>query len=192
MADDELIARYLSGDLGAFEALHDRYAGRLLGFMTSLGAAGDRAEDLAQSTWLRVIENLGTYNPRGRFRAWLFTLGRRIWLDEVRTVGRRSRFLREVPMTDEGASEIEPNPTDAGPSPLEAALEQEQKEMIEGAIGKLAPALRQTVLLRIDGKLTYAEIAEAMDCPLGTALGRARQARRKLREILCATAGEKS
>ena len=61
---DALISRYLSGDAAAFEELYGRYASRLLGFVISLGASREAAEDVAQKAWLRVIEALHAYEPR--------------------------------------------------------------------------------------------------------------------------------
>jgi len=83
--NDALIAQYLRGDANAFERLYDRHSPRLLGFLLSLGADRDAAEDLAQRAWLKAIEALDAYRPEGRFRPWLFTLAHHLWIDEKRS-----------------------------------------------------------------------------------------------------------
>lgn len=193
-SDDALILRYREGDLDAFELLYDRYAPRLLGFMISLGADAETARDLAQRAWLRVVERVQDYEPRGRFRSWLFRVGHRLWLDEVRSAWRRKRV--PLDMESDESARAQSNGframADSGPTPLEAALENERRESVEQALRQLPEPLRQTVLLRIDADLSYREIGQAMGCPIGTALWRAAEARRRLKDILCARSEEKT
>jgi RNA polymerase sigma-70 factor (ECF subfamily) len=181
--DDALIAQHLQGNADAFEVLFDRYAARLVGFLTGLGAERDLAEDLAQKCWMRVIANLAQYEPRGTFRSWLFTLAHRVWLDE-----RRSGWDRRRVALPEGAEDGSglPGGAPAAPqaNPREQAARRQESELLAEALGQLPEEMRQTVLLRTDGELTFREIAEEMHCPLGTVLWRMQEAQRRLRSLL--------
>ena len=186
---DALISRYLSGGAAAFEELYGRYASRLLGFVISLGAPREAAEDVAQKAWLRAIEALPAYEPRGRFRPWLFTLAHRLWLDEARSAWQRKRAPLDEGQLDEfestnGTGAAGAPPVDPSEGPRERAIRREQRALVEEGLAQLPETMRQTVLLRIDGDLTHREIAEAMDCPLGTVLWRMHEAQKRLTERL--------
>ncbi|MFC1600988.1 RNA polymerase sigma factor [Candidatus Sumerlaeota bacterium] len=178
LSNDELIARYRQGNADAFDELYHRYAARMLGFVRSLGAGPEAAEDIAQRTWLKVVAALEAYRPQGRFRAWLFTLAYRSWADEARAGGK----LKTVSLEQEDWDNLE---AVGGGTGLRDELEaREQHALVEQALGGLAEEMRRTVLLRIDGDLKYREIAEEMECPLGTVLWRMNEAVRRLREQL--------
>ena len=178
MSDDKLIRRYREGEIAAFEALYARHAPRLLGFlrnlMGGLGSSGVAAEDLAQQTWFRVVDRIETYRPRDQFRAWLFRLAHRIWVDDYRRRQTRSSMALEE------AHSI----STLAPGPVERQITEETKGQINQAIETLPGPIRETLLLRIDGQLTCREIAETLECPLGTVLWRLREARQRLAKIL--------
>ncbi|HOZ45718.1 MAG TPA: sigma-70 family RNA polymerase sigma factor [Candidatus Hydrogenedentes bacterium] len=183
--DDALIAAYLKGSMPAFESLFGRYERPVLRFIVSLGGSREQAQDAAQTTWLKVVEGLGAYEARGRFRPWLFRIAHRAWLDHVRGAWQRRRIL----VGEGNESDFEGLPIDrtafgAAISPADAAAAREERDQLYDALAGLPCALRQTVLLRIDAEMTFAEIAEAMDCPLGTALWRAHEAERRLKDAL--------
>jgi RNA polymerase sigma factor (sigma-70 family) len=183
-SDDRLIEQYLNGDVDAFERLYERYSARLLGFLKAHGVCFDIAEDLAQRTWMRVIENLSEYQAQGTFRAWLFTLGHRLFLDEARSAWERHRVVPQQTDPEAGSLSFVESVPAPHASPLEQAVQKEEGELLAQAIEQLPDAIRQTVLLRIDGDLAFREIAEVMQCPLGTVLWRMQEARRLLRKLL--------
>ena len=184
-ADDALIGAYLEGDIKAFEALFDRYARRVLGFALSLGGAHEQAEEVSQTTWLKVVEGLPRYRARGRFQAWLFQIAYRVWLDQVRSAWEKRRvsidcFERdgkeEMPVAFGG--------TVKAVSPEVTITERERHDILRSALDALPDSMRQVILLRLDGDMTYREIAATMRSPLGTTLWRARQATRRLKDAL--------
>lgn len=175
--DDELTQAWLAGDPAAFAVLYDSHAPRLLGFLKALGAGHDSAEDLAQATWLKALDALPRYRARGRLRQWLFTIAHRQWLDHVRSAWHVRR--------QDGAAPADAlDRADPARGPAEAAATSEEQDRLMAAVHALPEVQRRTVLLRIDGELTFREIAEAMGCPLGTVLWRMKDAERRLAKAL--------
>lgn len=82
--DDDLMIRFCAGDVDAFATLYDRYANSLFGLCVNLMQNRDEAEDALQETLLRVIDRRDSFEPRGRFRSWIFTVCRRICLERLR------------------------------------------------------------------------------------------------------------
>ncbi len=168
---------YLDGDLEAFGTLYDRYARRLFGFALSLGCTNALAEDVAQTAWLKAIEALPRYKPRGRFQPWLFRIAHRVWLDQVGSAWER----RRVSMDD---SALDAAQAGAAPAAEDAVIARERHDALHAALDELPEPMRQVILLRLEGDMTYREIAAAMKSPLGTTLWRARQATLRLKDAL--------
>jgi RNA polymerase sigma-70 factor (ECF subfamily) len=176
-SDDDLVRDYLGGDMEAFEALYGRYRARLFGLVRSMGLRPSETEDLFQETWLRAIRGMGRYRPRGRFRFWLFTIARNAYLDRVRRDG------REVPIRD---AEDEPAVAMASriPRPDETLSERERMDRLQQAAGALPPGERAVLQLRVREEMSFREIGEVLDIPVGTALWRMHRAVRRLAEAL--------
>lgn len=185
LSDDELIKEYLQGNVDSFGHLYDRYERRLFGFVLSLGGTWERAEDVVQKTWLKVLDQVESYRMQGRFRAWLFTIGHRVWLDEVRSAWERRRVSPEGnPGIDYEGLPIDESLMRAAESPVDQAARKERLDIVYSAIERLPDMMRQALLLRIDAGMTHKEISEVMHCPLGTTLWRVREATQRLKDQL--------
>ena len=77
LSDDVLYTAWRAGETAAFESLFNRYEQRLLGFLVSLGGTREEAEEIAQNTWMKLLDPKTPYRARGRFRPWLFQIARR-------------------------------------------------------------------------------------------------------------------
>src|SRR6267154_1809496 len=86
--DEELLAAYQQGDPGAFEALLRRHRAPLFTFLLRMLGERERAEDLAQETFLRIVKGAQAWEHRARFQTWLFTIARNLCVDQAR----RDRF----------------------------------------------------------------------------------------------------
>lgn len=104
--DDQLMAAARAGEASAFTELYDRHGPALLTFLAGLTRDRALAEDLLQETFVRVYRARDTYEGEGQFRAWLFTIARRLVID-----WRRSQ--RIVWSDDPAALETTPAPTRA-------------------------------------------------------------------------------
>jgi RNA polymerase sigma-70 factor (ECF subfamily) len=182
-SDDELMIRIQSGEDAAFELLVERYQAMLIGFFYRNTRDLQLAEDLAQDTLLKVHSQAWDYLPLGRFRAWMFRIGRNLMIDLTR---RRShdalvRSFNGTPHTDDDvltrlAGEFQPP---------EQSLEQaEFSSLIDELLSEIPEDQRQTFLLHHLSDLSLAEIAEITEVPLATSKSRLRLAREKLAEKL--------
>jgi RNA polymerase sigma-70 factor, ECF subfamily len=164
LPDDVLMQRARLGSAPAFEHLVRRHQARVLRVAARYSSDASVAQDIAQSTFLELHRSLGRYEPRGHFTAYLC----RIALNQCRIEGRRRQ--RSWLMLSVARS-------------TEPALFDERPDL-QRAIAELSSKLRDVVILRYSGDLDLAEIAEALDVPLGTVKRRLFDAMVKLRQSL--------
>ena len=178
--DRELVRKLQEGDGEALRRLIKRHERPLYSYLLRLLRDRASAEDAFSEVWMRVWTRVGSYRETGRLRAWVFTIAHRIALDHLERA-RRGPLALDVESGEGGAAETLAD-SDLGPAgEAEASL---FRERVAEAMERLPEEQRQVFLLREYGGLTFAEIADAMDCPLGTALARMRYAVRKLRKDL--------
>jgi len=179
---DKVIQRAQKLDPSAFDEIVDAYASRLCGFFHRLLGKNADAEDLTQEVFVRLVRSIGSYKESGRFEAWLFRIAANLARDRVRS-SKRSLTIVETSGGDEdnGLGALD-SPDQRGASAPDRALQrEEQATRLQRAIDRLPQGEREVVLLRHYGELSFAEIAEYMDTPIGTALARAHRGLAKLR-----------
>src|SRR6266404_3593585 len=96
--DEELLAAYQQGDPGSFEDLLRRHRAPLFTFLLRMLGDRERAEDLAQETFLRIVKGAQAWEQRARFQTWLFTIARNLCVDQAR----RDRFRRADSLDAQG------------------------------------------------------------------------------------------
>jgi RNA polymerase sigma-70 factor (ECF subfamily) len=172
--DAALMARVAAGDAAAFAQVVDRYKDPLVGYLARMTNCRDRAEEFAQETFLRLYQNARRYRERGHLSAYLY----RIATNLLRSDERRRRRFRLI----EGwivRSERCPEPSAQG-----HALHREATDLVAAAIHELPATFRAPLVLReIDG-WSYAEIARALGCRVGTVKSRIHRAKAQLRQAL--------
>lgn len=152
--------------------------------------AGD-AHDLVQEVLLRAWRGFTPTDESAYRRAWLFVIMRNVILEWRRTARRR---IRITPVTDTELTELASSDPSEPFSPLPAMDEQQFREFLDdrivAALDSLDAAFREVIVLSVAGDLNYREIAEVLDCPVGTVMSRMARARRILRERLAEYAHE--
>src|SRR6202171_4650480 len=108
--DEELLAAYQQGDPGAFEGLLRRHRAPLFTFLLRMLGDREKAEDLAQETFLRIVKGAQAWEQRARFQTWLFTIARNLSVDQ----SRRARF-RRADSLDQTGPDDEPAMVDSVP-----------------------------------------------------------------------------
>jgi RNA polymerase sigma-70 factor (ECF subfamily) len=170
-SDEALYRRIRDGDIGAFDALYDRYETPLFGYLRAL--VGDRrdAEELLHDAFLAALKTGAASFDEGGFRAYLYRAARNLAFNRKRATGRRDRAHASLP---DGGVE----------TGADTALESRQLDAaLERAVGRLPPALNELFHLRTSG-LSYEQIASVTDAPVGTIKSRMHQMVHALREEL--------
>ena len=171
--ETELVTRAQSGDRNAFSELVRSHAQGALNVVYRMCGDMQVAEDAAQETFIQAWLRLQSYRPQASFRNWLYRIAVNTAIDMLR---KEKRILP-------GAVE-DLNLTDASPSPETLVANSERTEMVQDAVLALPDASRAVLVLREFEGLSYQEIAEALDIPLGTVMSRLNYARKLLREKL--------
>jgi RNA polymerase sigma-70 factor (ECF subfamily) len=174
----ELIARAKKGDREAFGALVKRYERRVIGVALAVVHNQDDALELAQETFVRAFENLGSFESRSSFSTWLYRIAANLAIDFWRREGRYNVLRGE-----DAENELRRLPSARGDS-FTAATRSELGERLSKALEQLTPEHRAVILLREVEGLSYDEISEVLNCPRGTVMSRLHYARSRLRGIL--------
>jgi RNA polymerase sigma-70 factor, ECF subfamily len=143
----ELLERFATGDVEAFESLFRQYQGQVFGWILRIVRNRATAEDLTLETFWRMYRARARFDvSRGNCGGWLRRIATNVALDHLR------RVRPEVELADEPPAAARPDPT----------LQSELRRTIFGAIHALSPRLRVVVLLALVEELPYDEIAEAL------------------------------
>jgi RNA polymerase sigma-70 factor (ECF subfamily) len=154
-------------DMELLADLVERYQHRLVRYLLYLTGRREYAEDLAQETWLRVLQRGSQYNGRQRFDPWLFAIARNLAIDYLR---KKQRAVQTASLpNDRDAILLLPS---SGPSPFEAAARSADAIRLAGQLQILPPLYREALLLRFQEDLSLSEIAQVLGAPLTTVTSR--------------------
>lgn len=190
---DQLLAQVAGGDAQAWRELVERYTPRVFGLLVR--QAGDRelAEEITQATFVKIVTEIAGYQEQGRFESWLFRIAMNQLRDEMR---RRKRHARAIDMSPGGERGESPSEwsaaqqrlthlrSGADDDPLTRLDRQEQIQIMQLAVRQLDEKDQRLLHLRHTAGLTFAQIAELEELPLGTVLARGHRAMAKLRRLL--------
>lgn len=176
-SDDCLMQAFQGGDVDAFEELVRRYRGRLAAFAESQLHDPSAADDVVQETFLRVYQEHRDYIPRGRFRAWAYTIARNLCRDRFRALARR-RYDPDMPLI------LLTGLAREGDGPDRDEEEEWRLERVRSAAAELPEPMRQVVQLKYYHGLTAREIAELQDCPVGTVKSRLHYALKRIGAVV--------
>jgi RNA polymerase sigma-70 factor (ECF subfamily) len=179
-ADAQLVERCLSGQDAAWEELVKIHTRRVYGICYRFTGSDAEAQDLTQDVFLRVFKNLKSYRSgEGLFVVWLTRLTRNLLIDHYR----RTRLERATESIEDQISTLEEQT--ATLARTEGMLAgREASELLQGALQKLSPDLRETVILRDIEELEYREIAQVLNVPEGTVKSRLNRGRAELARVL--------
>jgi RNA polymerase sigma-70 factor (ECF subfamily) len=183
-----LVARCLAGDEKAYRELVEMYQPQVYSLAMRMVRRAEDAEDITQDTFVRMFRALDRYDPERAFAAWLFTIASRLCIDHL-----RRRKVRPISLTQRepgSEEEYEIEVEDPGPAPEEVAIRAEEERHSSQLIEALPPHYRIVVMLRHQQDLSYEEIAQALNLPLGTVKARIHRARALLKQRIERGAGE--
>jgi RNA polymerase sigma-70 factor, ECF subfamily len=146
---------------------------------TALGSPG-LEEDLVQETYLRAVRAFGQLVPDSNLKSWLFVIMRNIWLNQIRHAHSRPTFVGLEPEEEGPAEWLDSK----GNDPHTALVRKLKREEVRAAIESLPQLYGEIVVLRVIEGFSYQQIANVLQCPVGTVMSRLGRARQKLRSLL--------
>ena len=178
--DTHLVERCVSGDDAAWEELVRQHTRRVYGLCYRFTGSDAEAQDLTQDVFLRIFRSLRSFrSTEGSFVTWLARLTRNLLIDHYR----RTRQERVTDSIEEQLPMLEENmAASARPEGLVAG--REASEILQAALQKLSPELRETVILRDLQEMEYREIAQVLNVPEGTVKSRLNRGRAELARVL--------
>jgi RNA polymerase sigma-70 factor (ECF subfamily) len=186
LPDADVVSLAQQGRESAFRELVRRYERPVFSLVFRMVRDRETAEELAQETFIKVLNNIDRYQPQFKFSSWLFKIANNIAIDHL-----RKRQIVTISMDGSPhaatAAEAEATSFDVAIRQESALEEMEARELgseIEKAIAQLRPEYRSCIMLRhVEGR-SYEEIAATLDLPLGTVKTYIHRARIQLRDAL--------
>jgi len=154
-------------DMELLADLVERCQHRLVRYLLYLTGRREYAEDLAQETWIRVLQRGSQYNGRQRFDPWLFAIARNLAIDYLR---KKRKAVQTASLPDDRDEIL--LVSSSGPSPFEAAARSEDAIRLAGQLQILSPLYREALLLRFQENLSLAEMAQVLGAPTTTVTSR--------------------
>ena len=170
--DYRLMRAIQTGDMVAFSEMVDRYKNRLMNVIGRMLSSSEEAEDIVQETFVRVYQHRQSFNFQHCFSTWIYTIGLNLARNELR---KRKKF-KYYDITEMQGNESE--------FAVEAKLPSRLPEVLNTAVEGLPEKYRTAFMLRDVQELSYEEVAQILDVPLGTVKSRVNRARLILREKL--------
>jgi len=171
--DDELMIRVKQGDLDKLAVLYERYSRVLFGFFFKVTLNSQASEDLVQTVFFKIIKYRDRYRAEeGSFFTWMFRIAHNTNIDHYHSIERSRNEVR-----------IDETEVRGGDDPGEDFLKKENSRRIEEALGRLTSEQREVLILSRYQGLKYEEIAQVLDCRVGTVKARIFRAMEKLRRV---------
>lgn len=185
--DADLVALVRSGHLDAFEKLMDRHAGKA--FQIAYGILGqkDDAEEVTQDAFVRIYRALPKFRGDSEFSTWMYRIVVNQARNKYRWNKRRGAHLnmsihQQIEMDD--SSSLTFDVTDARKTPDREIVFREWEDEIAREVEKLPAVNREALILRNVKNLSYEQIADVLNCKVGTVKSRIARAREELRKRL--------
>lgn len=180
LSDEDVILRLQADDFPAYDELVRRYKDRLYGFVQQMVRNAPLAEDIVQETFVRLWQHRMSYRTIARFSTWIYTIAGNL----VRSHMRKQSRMKTTDLEPRDAGDRAIELPDTG-RPVDEIVEGRMTvEKVRRAMDQLPEEFREVIILREIEELSYEEIVELLDLPLGTVKSRINRARGRLRELL--------
>jgi RNA polymerase sigma-70 factor, ECF subfamily len=178
-SDERLVERCLQGDDSAWEDIVNSYGRRIYNLSYRYTNRREEAEDLTQEIFIKIYQNLTSFrSDAGNFQNWVLKVGRNLIIDRYRQSRRfqqsgGSEELESMSFSDERT-----------PNPQQAVEQSEAARFLSEGLQKLAPELKEAIILRDLEGMAYQDIAALLSIPEGTVKSRINRARFELARLL--------
>ncbi|MCC7061166.1 MAG: RNA polymerase sigma factor [Planctomycetes bacterium] len=189
-AEVDLLAKYREGDAQAFRQLVEKYRDRMVQFFYRLCWDRDRAEDLAQDLFLKLLLGSKRYRPEGRMTTFVYRVATNLWIDHYRQQRPRPKFqsLDQV-VYPQGERDTPMDYAGKEATPVENLADGEERAAMRRALERLTEPHRLVFELAVYQERPYGEISELLDIPVGTVKSRMHNAIAALKQMLGASIG---
>lgn len=168
------LAQAADGDQTSWRVIIEAFAPRVFGLVRAQCGDPELAEEIVQSAFCTVAQKIDGYEEHGRFDSWVFRIAMNRLRDEMRRRKRQARPMEEETMIGLSGGESAP----------EVAYEPAERVALAEALEQLSPADREVVDLRHVGGMSFRQMSEYLDQPVGTLLARHHRALKKIREFM--------
>jgi RNA polymerase sigma-70 factor (ECF subfamily) len=179
--DGALVERVRGGDVAAFEPLVEKYRQRVYRLAYNVLRNQEDAWDVAQDAFIKAYKALPSFRGQSAFYTWLFRIVMNVAHDKARQRGAQGRAFGTERVTEEEWERTMPDP---GEDPGAAAARAEQRARIAQALETLPEHHRAIIMLSDVEGLSYREIADVLNIPMGTVMSRLHNARKRLRAAM--------
>jgi len=181
-SDETLICEYANGDFSAFEMLYARHKGGVYRYIKRQCRDQSLVDDLYQEVWAKVIDSAASYQQKAKFNVWLYTIARNKLIDQVRHL---TLVYKVIDTSQANAERTQGNCNiDLIYDNLKSA------KVIRYCVGKLPQVQLDSFLLKEEGNLAIADIAQIVGATFEATKGRLRYAYRSLRQCIEAKIGK--
>ena len=185
-SDQVLVERVQAGDKKAFDLLVSKYHQRVIRLISRLVRNPAEVEDIAQEAFIKAYRSIGQFRGDSAFYTWLYRIAVNSAKNALMASNRRPIPMSDLMKSDEN-EEGEAWPVESAidfQTPEALLASRQVAQTVDAAIESLAEYLRTAIMLREIEGLTYEEIAEAMNCPIGTVRSRIFRARETISKQL--------
>jgi RNA polymerase sigma-70 factor (ECF subfamily) len=172
LTDDQVMQDVRDGRVEKLAILFERHHVPLFNFFIRMTGNRAASEDLVQDVFTRILKRRATYRGEDRFTVWLYTIARNTHVDYLRK--RKTTFPLEDQFEDVPSAEMVPE---------DRLVQAQEAVLINRALARLSPKKQELLVLSRFQNLKYREIAELLDCPVGTVKGLVHRAIQELGEI---------
>jgi len=180
--DSDLVRAYLSGDSSAFDALSTRYRDPLYFHVRKIVRDESAVEDLLQEIFTKAFENLDKYNHEYAFSTWLYRIATNHTIDSLRKRKMVTHSIDAPIQSSEG--DLTRELPSSAPSPHDQLQKKERAAHIQKTIESLPEKYREVLRLRHFEEMSYQEISEQLQQPIGTVKAQLFRARESLMKAL--------
>lgn len=184
-ADVALVERCCANDRQAFETLVRRYQNKVHNFISKMTNDAEDAEDLTQETFVKAYLSLGNFRGESSVQTWLYRIATNLCIDRSRRRKRQvpTAFSLDEPLEDEH-EQISREIPDHAADPYRHLARKELRKRVREGLSSLTEKLRAVIVLYDIQGLSYEEIAQVLNCPVGTVKSRLFNARIELGQRL--------
>lgn len=181
LEDDQLVKRAMNGDQDAFKALMNKYQKPLYYHIVKMVKNNEQIEDIIQESFVKAFSNLSSYNTNYAFSTWLYRITTNHTIDYLRKKKLQTTSIDEPIRAKDGEMQFQ---IVGNAETDRRIIRKERKKIVSDAIQNLPEKYREVIEMRHLEEMSYQEISEQLDLPLGTVKAHIFRAREMLYKAL--------